>query len=85
MNNRIVRIGLAAVAVAAVVVIGTVLLAGRGTGAQLFSQLSAGTDASRTPRLRGVTRAHWCSRVTRFATRRTTSTSSAVTARASGG
>ena len=35
MNNRIVRIGLAAVAVAALVVIGIVLLAGRGTGAQL--------------------------------------------------
>ena len=35
MNNRIIRIGLAAVAVAAVVVVGIVLLAGRGTGAQL--------------------------------------------------
>ena len=35
MNNRIIRIGLAAVAVAAIVVIGIVLLAGRGTGAQL--------------------------------------------------
>ena len=35
MNNRIVRFGLAAVAVAAIVVIGIVLLAGRGTGAQL--------------------------------------------------
>jgi hypothetical protein len=35
MNNRIVRIGLMTVAVAAVVVVGIVLLTGRGTGAQL--------------------------------------------------
>ena len=53
MNNRIVRIGLVAVAVAALVVIGIVLLAGRGTGAQLSSQLSAGTD-SRARRACGV-------------------------------
>jgi hypothetical protein len=35
MNIKIVRLGLAAVAAAALVVIGIVLLAGRGTGAQL--------------------------------------------------
>ncbi len=45
MNKRIWRLGLAAVAVAALVVIGIVLLAGRGTGAQL----SPSSSLAQTP------------------------------------
>ena len=50
MNNRIVRIGLMSVAVAALVVIGIVLLVGRGTGAQLTpSSAQALTPQNATP------------------------------------
>ena len=55
MNGRIVRFGLAAAAVAAVVVIGIVLLTGRDTGAQLTPTSSeALTPQSTTPAQTGA-------------------------------
>ena len=49
MNSRIWRFGLVAVAAAALVVIGVVLLTGRDSGAQLSPSYIAGTGSGNTP------------------------------------
>jgi hypothetical protein len=49
MNNRIVRIGLAAMAVAVLAFIGIDLLAGRGTGARLTPSSAQAQSAGNTP------------------------------------